>query len=60
LSIHFFLDENSGAAPANVSGVGTRAKDSLWRRSLELSASSTVAVRWQTVLVAQGVEFWLT
>src|SRR5215472_5576578 len=42
LSIRFFFDENSSDARANVSGVavGTRAKDSLWRRLLEFRASA--------------------
>src|SRR5215470_18034119 len=40
LSIRFFFDENSSDARANVGGVvvGTRTKDSLWRRLLEFRA----------------------
>jgi hypothetical protein len=51
----FLLDQNPNVASVGLDSTGgrTRAKGSLWRRSVELRASGAVGWRWQAVFGGQ-------
>jgi hypothetical protein len=55
MSIVFLFDENPDVASAGSDSAGglTRAKGSLWRRSVELRASGAVGLHWRAVFGCQ-------
>jgi hypothetical protein len=55
VSIPFLLDQNPNVASVGLDSAGgrTRAKGSLWRRSVELRASGAIGWHWQAVFGCQ-------
>ena len=55
MSIPFLLDQNPNVASVGLDSAGgrTRAKGSLWRRSVELRASGAVGLHWRAVFGCQ-------
>jgi hypothetical protein len=55
VSIPFLLDQSPNVASVGLDSEGgrTRAKGSLWRRSVELRASGAVGLHWRAVFGCQ-------